>query len=55
MMHAEVLPDRQMACLRTLGPAATELGFHLAGGTAVALAIGHRRSVFNFSCLNYEL
>ncbi|MFN7814542.1 MAG: nucleotidyl transferase AbiEii/AbiGii toxin family protein [Planctomycetia bacterium] len=45
MMHAEVLPDRQMACLRTLGPAATELGFHLAGGTAVALAIGHRRSV----------
>jgi hypothetical protein len=44
-MHAEVLPDRQLACLRTLAPAATELGFHLAGGTAVALTIGHRRSV----------
>ena len=45
VMHVEVLPDRQMACLRTLAPVATELGFHLAGGTAVALTIGHRRSV----------
>lgn len=45
MIHAEVLPDRQMACLRALAPAATAMGFHLAGGTAVALTIGHRRSV----------
>lgn len=45
VIHAEVLPDEQMACLRMLGPAAADLGFHLAGGTAVALTLGHRRSV----------
>lgn len=45
MIHAEVLPEAQAACLRMLAPAATDLGFHLAGGTAVALQIGHRRSV----------
>lgn len=45
VIHAEVLPDEQLACLRVLGPAATDLGFHLAGGTAVALTLGHRRSV----------
>ncbi len=45
VIHAEVLPGRQMECLRALAPAATALGFHLAGGTAVALTIGHRRSV----------
>lgn len=45
VIHAEVLPDAQMSCLRSLGPVATELGFHLAGGTAVALTMGHRRSV----------
>ncbi len=45
MIHAEVLPEAQAACLRSLAPAATDLGFHLAGGTAVALQIGHRRSV----------
>lgn len=45
MIHADVLPESQSACLRTLGPAATALGFHLAGGTAVALHLGHRRSV----------
>lgn len=45
MIHAEVLPEAQAACLRILAPAARELGFYLAGGTAVALQIGHRRSV----------
>lgn len=45
MIHAEVLPDEQIACLRTLGPVATDLGFYLGGGTAVALMFGHRRSV----------
>ena len=45
MIHAEVLPDEQLACLRGLAPAATSLGFYLAGGTAVALHLGHRRSV----------
>lgn len=45
MIRAEVLPDEQVACLRGLAPAATALGFYLAGGTAVALHLGHRRSV----------
>lgn len=45
MIHVEVLPEEQRVCLRTVGPAATALGFHLAGGTAVALHLGHRRSI----------
>lgn len=45
MIHAEVLPDEQVACLRGLAPAAMSLGLYLAGGTAVALHVGHRRSV----------
>jgi hypothetical protein len=45
MIHPEVLPQEQLACLRVLAPVATELGFYLGGGTAVALHRGHRRSV----------
>jgi hypothetical protein len=45
MMHAEVLPPEQQACLRQLGPVATAGGFHLVGGTAVAMHLGHRQSV----------
>ncbi|MFM8634429.1 MAG: nucleotidyl transferase AbiEii/AbiGii toxin family protein [Planctomycetia bacterium] len=45
MMHAEVLPPEQQACLRRLGPAVTAGGFHLIGGTAVAIHLGHRQSV----------
>ncbi len=45
MIHVEVLPEDQRACLQTLGPAATHLGFYLGGGTAVALHLGHRRSI----------
>jgi hypothetical protein len=45
VIHAEVLPAEQLACLRRLGPAAIRLGFHLAGGTAVALQCGHRQSI----------
>ena len=45
MIHAEILPSEQSECLKTLGPAATALGFYLAGGTAIALQLGHRRSV----------
>ena len=45
MIHVEVLPEEQVTCLRILAPVATSLGFHLAGGTAVALHFGHRRSV----------
>lgn len=44
-MHAEVLPATQRACLAKLGPAADALGFHLAGGTAVAIHLGHRQSI----------
>jgi hypothetical protein len=44
-MHTEVLPPVQQACLARLGPAADALGFHLAGGTAVAIHLGHRQSI----------
>lgn len=43
--HPEVLPERQMAVLRTVAPCARAEGFHLAGGTALALRLGHRRSM----------
>ena len=45
MIHPTVLPEEQMACLRRLAPVATGLDFYLGGGTAVALHLGHRRSV----------
>jgi hypothetical protein len=44
-MHVEVLPPQQVTVLRKLAPAATEAGFYLGGGTAVALHLGHRRSL----------
>ena len=43
--HPEVLTDRQASVLRELGSVAKDLDFYLAGGTAVALYLGHRRSV----------
>jgi hypothetical protein len=43
--HAEVMPGPQQRTLRTAGPFATQAGFYLAGGTAIAIQIGHRRSV----------
>jgi transposase-like protein len=43
--HAETLPRRQQRVLAEIGPFLTERGFYLAGGTAVALHFGHRRSV----------
>ena len=43
--HPEAISERQQEVLLHLGPVATELGFYLAGGTAVALHLGHRRSV----------
>ena len=45
LMHKDVLPPVQQACLATLGPVADSLGFHLAGGTAVAIHLGHRQSI----------
>ncbi|MEX0670316.1 MAG: nucleotidyl transferase AbiEii/AbiGii toxin family protein [Pirellulales bacterium] len=44
-MHKDVLPPVQQACLAALGPVADSLGFHLAGGTAVAIYLGHRQSI----------
>jgi hypothetical protein len=40
-----VLSQRQQAILRCIGPALTSAGFYLGGGTALALRLGHRRSV----------
>jgi len=44
-MHAEVMPPAQQGLLRRLGPLAARRGFYLGGGTAVAIHLGHRRSV----------
>ena len=38
-------PIKQQRVLAQLGPVVAQLGFYLAGGTAVALHLGHRRSV----------
>jgi len=43
--HLEVLDAAQAALLARLGRTMTQDGFYLAGGTAVALHLGHRRSV----------
>lgn len=43
--HVEVLSEQQRAILPALGEFATANGFYLGGGTAVALHLGHRRSI----------
>lgn len=43
--HLESLSRRQQRVLAEIGPVLTKRGFYLAGGTAVALHLGHRRSV----------
>jgi hypothetical protein len=43
--YPEVMPEAQQGALRAAGPFTTELGFYLAGGTALAIQVGHRRSV----------
>jgi hypothetical protein len=43
--HKEILTGPQRKALRRLGPKSTASGFYLAGGTAIALHLGHRRSV----------
>lgn len=45
LQHEEVLPPTQHEVLSDLGRFAASHGFYLAGGTAVALHLGHRRSV----------
>jgi len=42
--HTEILTDRQIQVLDAVAPVARAAGFYLAGGTAIALRFGHRRS-----------
>ena len=44
-LHAEILNDDQRAVLPVLGAWTSGKGFYLGGGTAIALHLGHRRSV----------
>lgn len=43
-LHNEILTPTQMELAHTLGIVAAQLNYYLAGGTAVALHLGHRRS-----------
>lgn len=43
--HQEILSNIQSAILPSVGAFASEHGFYLGGGTAVALYLGHRKSV----------
>lgn len=45
VFHPDVLSKRQHIVLRRLSPVLSEMEFSLAGGTALALFLGHRRSV----------
>lgn len=44
-MREEVLPDVQRQVLHAIAPVARDLGLYLGGGTAIALQVGHRRSI----------
>jgi nucleotidyltransferase AbiEii toxin of type IV toxin-antitoxin system len=44
-LHPDILTSRQRRVIRWLGPLLTFDGFYLAGGTCVAIRLGHRRSV----------
>jgi hypothetical protein len=44
-LHLEVLDASSRRALERIGPGASRRGFYLAGGTALALQLGHRRSV----------
>lgn len=44
-LHLDALGRSQRAVLRRIAPLATAGGFYLAGGTSLALQLGHRRSV----------
>lgn len=53
--HESILTPAQVVVLRALGPLAKSSGFYLAGGTAVALRFGHRRSVdFDWFAPSFE-
>src|SRR5262249_20627490 len=44
-LHFEALNAAQRKVLAQVGPVLNKEGFYLAGGTAVALHLGHRRSI----------
>lgn len=44
-LHRRVLGRRQASVLRRLGPFLEQSPFYLAGGTGLALQLGHRRSI----------
>jgi hypothetical protein len=44
-LHVEALSSRQALVLKTIGPVLARRGFYLAGGTGLALYLGHRRSI----------
>jgi len=49
MMHVECLKEAQRRIAPIIGSLLTQRGFYLAGGTAIALHLGHRESVdFDF-------
>lgn len=43
--HPEILSPQQHKTLRLLGPEVTARSFYLGGGTALAIQLGHRRSI----------
>jgi hypothetical protein len=43
--YKETLSSPQFKLLKRLGPLLSENGFYLAGGTAIALMLGHRKSI----------
>lgn len=43
--HNEILSDVQAVVLKALAPFSQEQGFYLGGGTAVAIMLGHRKSI----------
>jgi len=45
MLHYETVPANTLELLKLISPRLHELGFYLAGGTALALRLGHRVSV----------
>lgn len=43
--HPEVIPATQGEALKSVAPAVTRRGCYLGGGTAIAIHLGHRRSL----------
>jgi predicted nucleotidyltransferase component of viral defense system len=45
MLQEQVIPEHSLVLLREISPVLADEGFYLAGGTALALRLGHRVSV----------